>query len=78
MWIRSQSKEVLSESKQIIVEGKEIIDQGYLRLGTYESKDRAIEVLNMIEDRIMNGSRFDEIQNGRRKTRDFVFQMPEV
>ncbi len=76
MWIRSQSKEVLKFCSNIKVDESSLYSGGVL-LGKYATKQKAVEVLETIQDRIMNGSRFDEIQNGRRKTSDFVFQMPE-
>ncbi|NFD28818.1 hypothetical protein EXN57_02125 [Clostridium botulinum] len=80
MWIRNQDKSVLG-TLNVIQVNKNIIygniggsENGIL--GEYETEERALEVLDMIEDRIMQGTKFDEIQNGKRKTRDFVFQMP--
>ncbi|AJE09312.1 hypothetical protein [Clostridium botulinum] len=76
MWIRSQDKNLLINANMFNA-SENIVFSGYEELGKYSSGERAIEVLDMIEDRIMQGSRFDEIQNGKRKTRDFVFQMPD-
>ena len=82
MWIRSQSKKAMGDFSSFEV-GSGFSVVGYLDstnraiLGEYETKERAMEVLGMIEDRIMNGTKFDEIYNGRRTTRDFVFQMPQ-
>lgn len=52
MWIRSQDKEDLVDTKRIIVIGKKItsdVTDDYLLFGEYESKERAIEVLDEIE-----------------------------
>ncbi|ACQ52920.1 hypothetical protein G8E05_06315 [Clostridium botulinum] len=76
MWIRSKGKDVLVHCENIEVDGSSVYGSHYF-LGEYETEQRALEVLDMIEDRIMQGNRFDEIQNGKRKTRDFVFQMPD-
>ncbi|MET7041062.1 hypothetical protein WBZ18_03570 [Clostridium botulinum] len=76
MWIRGKNKDTLVYCEHIEVDGLNIYGGGY-SLGEYISEQRALEVLDAIEDRIMQGTRFDEIQNGKRKTRDFVFQMPE-
>ncbi|WP_460285035.1 hypothetical protein [Clostridium botulinum] len=46
-------------------------------LGEYETEKRTLEVLDMIEDRIIKGNKFDDIYNGKRTTKDFVFQMPQ-
>ncbi|WP_460285436.1 hypothetical protein [Clostridium sporogenes] len=76
IWIRSQKKDVLVFCDHIEVDGNDIYGNEYF-LGKYTTEQRALEVLDMIENRIMQGSRFDEIQSGKRKTRDFVFQMPQ-
>ncbi|EPY6430848.1 hypothetical protein [Clostridium sporogenes] len=75
MWIRSKGKDVLVCCENIEADGLSVYG-GHYFLGEYATEQRAIEVLDMIEDRVMQGTRFDEIQNGKRKTRDFVFQMP--
>ncbi|CAL83923.1 hypothetical protein FDF29_09775 [Clostridium botulinum] len=76
MWIRSKNKDTLVCCKNIEADGLSIYGEHYF-LGEYATEERAIQVLDMIEDRIMQGTRFDEIQSGKRKTRDFVFQMPQ-
>ncbi|MGO5074322.1 hypothetical protein ACTQ4K_10320 [Clostridium sporogenes] len=76
MCIRSKGKDVLVHCENIEVDGLSVYG-GHYFLGEYATEQRAMEVLDMIEDRIMQGTRFDEIQSGKRKTRDFVFQMPE-
>ncbi|HID0823855.1 hypothetical protein [Clostridium botulinum] len=76
MWIRSKNKDTLVCCKNIEIDGASVYG-GHYFLGEYATEERAIQVLDMIEDRIMQGTRFDEIQSGKRKTRDFVFQMPD-
>ncbi|KEI96408.1 hypothetical protein N497_17880 [Clostridium botulinum F 357] len=76
MWIRSKGKDVLVHCENIEADGLSIYGEHYF-LGEYSTEGRALEVLDMIQDRIMQGSRFDDIYNGKRTTRDFVFQMPE-
>lgn len=76
MWIRSQDKNLLINANMFNA-SESIVFTGYEELGKYRSGERAIEVLDMIEDRVMNGTKFDEIYSGERKTRDFVFQMPQ-
>ena len=44
---------------------------------TYNSEERALEVLDMIENRIIKGSTFDFINKCKRTTKEFVFKMPE-
>ncbi|MBY6950314.1 hypothetical protein [Clostridium botulinum] len=76
MWIRSKGKDVLVHCKNIEVDGANIYGSHYF-LGEYSTEERAIEVLDLIQKRIIEGSKFDEIYSGKRKTRDFVFQMPQ-
>ncbi|WP_242839923.1 hypothetical protein [Clostridium botulinum] len=76
IWIRSKGKDVLVNCKNIEVDGLSVYGSHYF-LGEYETEKRALEVLDMIEDRIMKGNKFDDIYNGERTTKDFVFQMPQ-
>ncbi|AUM88322.1 hypothetical protein [Clostridium botulinum] len=76
MWIRSQGKDVLVHCENIEVDGLSVYGSHYF-LGEYATEERAIEVLDLIQKRIIEGSKFDEIYSGKRKTRDFVFQMPQ-
>lgn len=87
MWIRSQSRGTLGYFKAIYTGqfgGKNVVfaevagvmDSESI-LGVYETEERAKEVLDMIQDRLMQGTKYDSIYNGKRTTRDFVFQMPE-
>ncbi|NFQ84149.1 hypothetical protein FDG04_02225 [Clostridium sporogenes] len=76
MWIRSQKKDVLVFCDHIEGDGNDIYGNEYF-LGKYTTEQRAVEVLDMIEDRIIRGNKFDDIYNGKRTTRDFVFQMPQ-
>ncbi|EPY2273198.1 hypothetical protein ACXAUS_002056 [Clostridium sporogenes] len=76
MWIRSKGKDVLVHCENIEVDGMSVYGAHYF-LGEYETEKRALEVLDEIQDRIIKGTRFDDIYNGKRTTRDFVFQMPQ-
>ncbi|HBJ2602317.1 TPA: hypothetical protein PTV74_001413 [Clostridium botulinum] len=76
MWIRSKGKDVLVHCENIEVDGESVYGAHYC-LGEYATEKRAIEVLDLIQKRIIEGSKFDEIYSGKRKTRDFVFQMPQ-
>ncbi|EPS48170.1 hypothetical protein [Clostridium botulinum] len=62
--------------EHIEVDGLNIYGSHYF-LGEYSTEERAIEVLDLIQKRIIEGSKFDEIYSRKRKTRDFVFQMPQ-
>ncbi|EQB3099702.1 hypothetical protein [Clostridium botulinum] len=76
MWIRSKCKDVLVHCENIEVDGVSVYG-GHYFLGEYDTEQRAMEVLDMIEDRVIKGNKFDDIYNGKRTTRDFVFQMPQ-
>ena len=55
LWIRSQDREKLVKCNDIVVNGSSIIgyfdkDTEYEDLGTYETKERALEVLDEIQN----------------------------
>ena len=88
MWIRSQDKKLLINTDVVTIEqpmfgnysGSPIftyISGKFNLLGTYKSEERALEVLDMIESRIIKGDKFDSINRNKRVTKEFVFQMPE-
>ncbi|BDR86101.1 hypothetical protein [Clostridium tetani] len=82
MWIRSQSRETLGNYKELGINKNRILGYSHVPeyctcLGEYKTEERANEVLDMIEDRLIQGTKYDSIYNGKRTTRDFVFQMPE-
>ena len=57
LWIRSQDKMALSQIKQVAIEyDKRIIGyNGYcVKLGEYKTKERALEVLDEIQDLLMS------------------------
>lgn len=59
LWIRSQDKRILQKVDNIFLdanyENKRIstYDGDNIELGTYETKERALEILDEIEERIM-------------------------
>ena len=65
MLIRSQDKKELVQMNKILIQvsGTEVIcydisciaDEGYVRLGKYESEIKAIKVLDMIQEAYVNG-----------------------
>ena len=76
MWIRSQNKELLIKCNDIAIENNQIIgyfdkETEYENLGTYKSKERAIEVLDEIQELISNLSGRDSYQYYP------IYQMPE-
>ena len=78
MWIRSQNKRCLLNTLNLYLFGTSIKsnDKDCI-LGTYQTEERALEVLDMIQSRIIKGDKFDIIKKGKRVTKEFVFQMPE-
>lgn len=80
--IRSQDRTILIEVNEIHVSGneRELWHQDRLvsyKLGEYASKERTLEVMDMIQQRIISGTKYDTIWNGTRTIKDHVFQMPE-
>ena len=96
MWIRSQNKECLIKLDDFVhyfydnKENEHGIGSHMVTLGVYESKERALEVLNMIEDTLIarrmidiygnNSALFNGI-SGENNKKTFnmtdVFDMPE-
>lgn len=96
LWVRSQDKMNLVKVRQIGVnykDNKQIIanytpelyensGEYYELLGTYKAKERAIEVLDEIQDKMLNGS-FAKKINGLGEELDLmpnpilIYNMPE-
>lgn len=73
MWIRSQDKKTLMKVVYLNIDDKKIFGIGHLEdceliLGKYESADRAMEVLNSIQNRLASE------QEGK----VIVIEMPEL
>lgn len=85
MWIRSQDKKELINTTRIQVDGKAVyafegiavMDTTYITMGTYSTKERALEVLDMIQNQIVVGTSSDRIVHGEKIAKETVFQMPE-
>lgn len=82
MWIRSKNKRYLGDYKELVIISKSIL--GYSNstddstsLGEYATEERALEVLDQIEHRLIQGSSHDDMNGNRRVQKQFVFQMPE-
>ena len=88
LWIRSQDREILTKIDYVYLEtsnGKEILGGNHYminkHLGTYKTKERALEVLDEIQNSIIKGS-FSEIRNGLNELVNitpnpvYVYQMP--
>ena len=56
LWVRSQSKQTLIKAEKIFTEDEEVYattnSEFNERIGVYKSKERALEVLDEIEERI--------------------------
>ena len=85
LWVRSQDKEVLGKAKEIMIYEKEkrceILIDCYT-YGTYATKERALEVLDEIQENIVKQGQViiltDErgIANGS-KFFSYVYEMPK-
>jgi hypothetical protein len=81
MWIKSQSKHKLLNIKafQVIeglIEGFSNDGEGWT-LGEYATEERALEVLDQIQEKLTDGHRSDVIVGATRVYRENVFEMPE-
>ena len=79
MWIRSQNKKFLGDysfiygfQNEIRAESNTDVDT----LGTYQTSERATEVMDEIQLRLINGTRCDDIRNGIRVQKEIVYEMP--
>lgn len=82
LWIRSQDKEVLLKVNELEIEANMIIafdNNKYQCLGTYETKERTLEILDEIQNKInlINlghdfGSPMIDLKNPT-----YIYQMPE-
>ena len=81
MWIRTQDKEMIMNCSAVgigLEEQTTIWSGGYV-LGTYSTKEKALKVLDMIEDRINQNEEFaaqGERDHGYIRLIKFVYQMP--
>lgn len=82
MWIRTQDKEMIINCSDVEIgleEQTTIWCGGYV-LGTYSTKEKALKVLDMIEDRINQNEEFaaqGERDHGyTMRLIKFVYQMP--
>ena len=85
LWIRSQDRKKLMKVDEVKIEtvkdGNTFIYTHATDLGTYETKERALEVLDDIQNKIIKGT-FAEIRNGLNELKDikpnpiYVYEMP--
>ena len=81
LWVRSQDKTFLRKVNTIgIVEGRDFwsIDENLtVSFGKYKTKERAIEVLNEIQDLLKKDKFKDERFCCDKLTKAMVYEMPE-
>lgn len=85
MWIRSQNKELLVDTKTLGIKHevndycqilfKEFIDQ-YIVLGEYSTTEKAIKVLDMVQETIEYGNKTIKKEKHELHTNK-VFEMPQ-
>lgn len=82
IWIRSQDKEKIINCYALEIDlgdGKSICSSGYV-LGTYSTKEKALNVLDMIEKKIIENNTIICNEKEYAKyvgIRNCVFQMPD-
>ncbi|MCC0654239.1 hypothetical protein [Clostridioides sp. ES-S-0001-03] len=80
--IRSQDRLDLMRVNRIEISNKQVgavfeEESNAREIGRYKSEERAIEVLNRIQDAIIAGTKFDIInKDGVRYYKEKVFEMP--
>lgn len=86
LWVRSQDKEILLKVNELEIETNMIIafdGNTYQCLGTYKSKERALEILDEIQEYINNNCEFIEHKSHTNmgtytnKIETKVYEMPE-
>lgn len=82
IWIRSQDKEILLETNLVFFEefnGKFEIKKWFgdsLILGTYSTKEKALKVLDMIQNKLLSSS-YTLTANGHPVMLKEIYQMPQ-
>lgn len=80
IWIRSQDKEVIATVEEVYVEkvnGEYMINSIKVGLGKYDSKERALEVLDQIHNVVARNSSRDYLSGKYRVNQNYVFEMPK-
>ncbi|KOF56643.1 MULTISPECIES: hypothetical protein [Clostridium] len=77
MWIRSQDKKDLLNAHRRIHAVDQAVYADSMRIGRYKTNERALEVVDMIQNQLVVGSSSDVILHGKRIMQENVFQMPE-
>ena len=81
MWVRSQNKKILMEIRQVEISKYNNIIIGFNShfetLGSYSTKEKALKVLDMIQETIIQNETVYAHKFGGSSVRDYdVFQMP--
>ncbi|SJP64125.1 Uncharacterised protein [Clostridioides difficile] len=80
--IRSQDRLDLMRVNRVEISNKQVCavfeeESNAREIGRYKSEERAIEVLNMIQNAVIAGTKFDIInKDGVRYCKEKVFEMP--
>ena len=80
LWIRSQDKEMLYKVHEIFYyrcTDAHSIQVNHENFGTYKTKERALEVLNEIQDRLINLQNYGKITGYCRYEPPCVYEMPQ-
>ena len=78
LWIRSQNKRALYCVRQLRINGLDIMCLGGELLGTYKTKERALEVLDEIQTQLVTLN-YQYLHRGEHfiATESNVYEMPE-
>lgn len=78
MWIRSQDKKILTEIHDVEIDSANQIWGSGSLIGEYSTENKAMKVMDMIEDRIRLSEMFKlHIYEPLNRTDQFVFQLPK-
>ncbi|MCD2345779.1 hypothetical protein [Clostridium guangxiense] len=81
MWVRSQSKHYLGDYKELVIICNGVygyaVNGDSTLLGKYDTDERALRVLDTMQQKLIAGASKDVIVNGTRYSKQFVFQMPQ-
>ncbi len=84
MWIKNQNRTLIINTNMVYV-GDENSNTVYcgngsneVTLGEYKDSDRALEILNIICDRLEDGMDFSENTDGQVFNRYMIFEIPVI
>lgn len=79
LWIRSQDKRAIYCVRQLRINGLDIMCLGGELLGTYKTKERALEVLDEIQKEIHNSKEllYDDGHIVNIPCENIIYEMPE-